>query len=144
MHCRAHQTRVLDDALLLVSELVTNAVRHGAPPITMHVTCDHNTGMTVRVSDTNPTLPTAGPADHGQESGRGVGLVDVLSDEWGVEAAEAGKAVCDRLAPLEAAPTPPQARSSNLLWVQPRHARRGSRQWGRCQPVAGAGAGSSA
>ena len=98
MHCRAHQTHVLDDALLLVSELVTNAVRHGAPPITMHVTCDHNTGMTVRVSDTNPTSPTAGPADHGQESGRGVGLVDVLSDEWGVEAAEAGKAVWFRLA----------------------------------------------
>jgi len=72
MHCRAHQTHVLDDALLLVSELVTNAVRHGAPPITMHVACDHNTGMTVRVSDTNPAPPTTGTADHEQESGRGV------------------------------------------------------------------------
>ena len=98
MHCRAHQTRVLDDALLLVSELVTNAVRHGAPPITMHVACDHNTGMTVRVSDTNPAPPTGGTADHEQESGRGVGLVDLLSDDWGVEAAEAGKAVWFRLA----------------------------------------------
>ncbi len=97
-HCRAHQTRALDDALLLVSELVTNAVRHGAPPITMHVTCDHNTGMTVRVSDTNPAPPTTGTADHEQESGRGVGLVDLLSDDWGVEAAEAGKAVWFRLA----------------------------------------------
>ncbi len=98
MHCRAHQTRVLDEALLLVSELVTNAVRHGAPPITMHVACDHNTGMTVRVSDTNPASPTGGTADHEQESGRGVGLVDLLSDDWGVEAAEAGKAVWFRLA----------------------------------------------
>jgi len=79
---------------------VTNAVRHGAPPITMHVGCDHSAGLTVRVSDANPTPPTARTADHGQESGRGVALVDVPSDDWGVEPGEPepGKAVWCRLA----------------------------------------------
>ncbi len=80
---------------LLASELVTNAVRHGTPADHHAVGCDHSAGLTVRGSDANPTPPTARTAGHGQDSGRGVALVDVPSDDWEVEPAEPepGKAV---------------------------------------------------
>ena len=83
--CDAHQARVLDRAELLTTELVTNAVRHGGPPIVVEVTCEGTAGMTVEVcdgSDEEPVLKDAAPLD---ESGRGVLLVDLLSDEWGVD-----------------------------------------------------------
>ncbi len=83
--CETHHARVVDEAELLVSELVTNAVLHGAPPITMRVECDGSNGLRVSVTDNNPQpaqVRQAGPAD---ESGRGMRLVDVISDDWGVE-----------------------------------------------------------
>ena len=49
--CETHHARVVDDAELLVSELVTNAVLHGAPPITMRVECDGSNGLRVSVTD---------------------------------------------------------------------------------------------
>ena len=92
--CESHHARVLDEAELLTTEVVTNAVRHGGPPITLEVACDGSTGMTVRVTDgkrDDPVLRHAGPYD---ESGRGVLLVDLLSAAWGVEpSADGGKTV---------------------------------------------------
>jgi anti-sigma regulatory factor (Ser/Thr protein kinase) len=82
--CATHHARVLDEAELLVSELVTNAVLHGAPPITVRVECDSSDGLRVAVTDRSPdpAVPrAAGPLD---ESGRGIRLVDVISDRWGV------------------------------------------------------------
>ena len=38
--CREHGLEMLDDALLLISELVTNSVLHGGPPIVLAVDCD--------------------------------------------------------------------------------------------------------
>lgn len=84
--CPTHHARVLDEAELLVSELVTNAVLHGAPPITVRVECDNSHNLRVAVTDRNPepAVPReAGPQD---ESGRGIRLVDVISDRWGVRA----------------------------------------------------------
>lgn len=96
--CEAHHARVVDEAELLVSELVTNAVLHGAPPITMRVECDGSNGLRVSVTDNNPDpaqVRQAGPAD---ESGRGMRLVDVISDAWGVEPrTDVGKDVWFRL-----------------------------------------------
>lgn len=82
--CDVHHAEVLDEAELLVSELVTNAVLHGAPPITMRVECDGNR-LRVSVTDRNPEpaqVRDAGPED---VSGRGIRLVDIISDQWGVE-----------------------------------------------------------
>jgi anti-sigma regulatory factor (Ser/Thr protein kinase) len=96
-HCGAHNASVLDEAALLVSELVTNAIRHGAPPLTAEVECVGRQGMEVRVSDGSSEAPSMRLAPIDAESGRGTALVHLLSDAWGVEPTEQGKAVWFRL-----------------------------------------------
>jgi anti-sigma regulatory factor (Ser/Thr protein kinase) len=81
--CRSHAVDLLDDALLLISELVTNSVLHGGPPIVLAIECDGD-ALHVRVRDGGPTLPVVADAPSGAESGRGITLVDLLSDTWGV------------------------------------------------------------
>jgi anti-sigma regulatory factor (Ser/Thr protein kinase) len=96
--CETHHARVVDDAELLVSELVTNAVLHGAPPITMRVECDGSNGLRVSVTDRSEDPARVREADPADESGRGMRLVDVISDDWGVEPRTgAGKDVWFRL-----------------------------------------------
>jgi len=98
-HCPAHQARAVDEAQLLITELVTNAVLHGGPPVTLGLACDGGRGLQVRVSDGSPlSPPTPGEeVDLDSESGRGIALVDVLTDDWGVEPTAEGKAVWFRL-----------------------------------------------
>lgn len=91
--CDAHMATVADEAELLVSELITNSVRHGAPPVSLRLSCDEGRALQVEVTDGSTVLPdarTAGPED---DSGRGVGLVDLLSEEWGVTPHPDGKTV---------------------------------------------------
>ena len=82
--CGLHGGQVLDDATLLVSELVTNAVRHGGSPLVLGVDCDGE-GLDVRVRDGSPQLPVPRAAGPEAESGRGFVLLDLLSERWGVE-----------------------------------------------------------
>ena len=81
--CREHGLEMLDDALLLISELVTNSVLHGGPPIVLAVDCDGE-ALHVRVRDGSTRLPAPRAADGAAESGRGMSLVDLLSSTWGV------------------------------------------------------------
>jgi anti-sigma regulatory factor (Ser/Thr protein kinase) len=102
--CPNHDSAVFEDAVLLVSELVTNAVRHATPPITLEVACEAPDGLSIRVTDGSALQPSGRALTSHEESGRGIALVDVLSQDWGVEPAEAGKAVWFRLsAPCAAA-----------------------------------------
>jgi anti-sigma regulatory factor (Ser/Thr protein kinase) len=82
--CLAHHARVMDEAELLVSELVTNAVVHGTPPVTVSVECDGSEGLRVAVTDGSSHSPVPREASPDDESGRGIHLVDVISDRWGV------------------------------------------------------------
>jgi anti-sigma regulatory factor (Ser/Thr protein kinase) len=81
--CQEHAVEMLDDALLLISELVTNAVLHGGPPIMLSIECDGNV-MRARVRDGSPALPVPRNADPDAESGRGMTLVELLTHTWGV------------------------------------------------------------
>ena len=83
--CPEHAGHVLEDAVLLVSEVVTNSVVHGGPPIVVAVDCDSTTGLKVRVRDGSRELPMPRDADVLAEGGRGLGLVERLSDDWGVD-----------------------------------------------------------
>jgi two-component sensor histidine kinase len=95
--CERHGTGVVQEAELLVSELVTNAIRHGTPPIRLRVECDEGHDMVVRVADANPEPPVRLHPDVSDESGRGMELVDIVSDAWGVEVLPEGKQVWFRL-----------------------------------------------
>jgi anti-sigma regulatory factor (Ser/Thr protein kinase) len=82
---------VRQDAQLLVSEIVTNAVRHGRPNITLRLTL-HPPGIGVAVHDFGPGIPTAptGEPDLTSEGGRGLFIVAALASEWGIEPAISG------------------------------------------------------
>jgi anti-sigma regulatory factor (Ser/Thr protein kinase) len=80
-------------AVLLVSELVTNAIRHEeGETVTLVITCACGQ-LRVEVHDTSRSVPVPvdGPAD--AETGRGLMLVASLSDEWGCYLTPTGKAV---------------------------------------------------
>ena len=83
--------------VVAVHEIVTNAVRHGSPPITTELECRGEEGMHVRVSDGSADAPVVRDLGHDAQSGRGLTLVDLLSSQWGVEPGAAGKAVWFRI-----------------------------------------------
>jgi anti-sigma regulatory factor (Ser/Thr protein kinase) len=87
-----------DDAAIITSELVTNAIQHA---------CEDGTGtvrvtllrvrnpeaVTVVVTDSSPEGPVTRTAPDGSERGRGLRIVDELSDCWGWNLEDGGKAV---------------------------------------------------
>lgn len=90
--CPDHNSHVLDDAVLLVSELVTNSVLHGGPPVVVAVECDGE-ALQVRVRDGSPELPAPRDAAPTAENGRGLELVKTISSAWGVDPTADGKHV---------------------------------------------------
>ncbi len=70
-------------AQLLASELVTNALQHGAGAIEMHLSADPRT-LRVEVSDQSPEPPQRMHASPGSTSGRGVMLVEAFASSWGI------------------------------------------------------------
>ena len=69
--------------LLLVTELVTNAIRHGAGAVTMRAETTLET-LRVSVHDAGAATPFMCHPHPMAESGRGLVLVDALSSTWGV------------------------------------------------------------
>ena len=85
-------------AILLTSELVTNAIRHEAgETVMLAITCSRGQ-LRVDVHDTSCSLPVPVDAPADAETGRGLMLVDSLSAEWGFYRTPAGKAVYFTLA----------------------------------------------
>jgi PAS domain S-box-containing protein len=83
---------LLDDTVLLVSEIVTNALIHAGSPIGVRGEVGPH-GVRVEVSDASPHHPT--PRDYASTAGtgRGLALVVDLVDDWGVTVADVGKTV---------------------------------------------------
>lgn len=82
----------LDGLLLATSELVTNAVEHGAPPIELVVERGPER-VRIIVKDGSPLRPRHGSPTATDVRGRGMMIVDRLANRWGVEELAAGKAV---------------------------------------------------
>ncbi|WP_244217297.1 SpoIIE family protein phosphatase [Streptomyces carpinensis] len=76
---------------LVVSELVTNAIRHGKPPVTLRLVRGHV--LTCEVSDGSSTSPRLRHARNTDEGGRGLLLVARCSDRWGTRYTQDGKIV---------------------------------------------------
>lgn len=83
--------KLTEDAVLLVSELVGNAVRHtGARAFGLRMR--HRRGwIRVEVRDPSRALPCLMPVQEMDVSGRGLFLVDELADRWGVDLLSHGK-----------------------------------------------------
>jgi serine/threonine-protein kinase RsbW len=81
-------------AVLLVSELVTNAVRHArdSDAITLELEAA-GTWLRIEVTDADPRWPQPRTPAGFDESGFGFVLVDALAGKWGVRETETGKAV---------------------------------------------------
>jgi anti-sigma regulatory factor (Ser/Thr protein kinase) len=85
-----------DAAVLLTSELVTNAVTHGgqtAGTFVLLTVAREPAGLRVDVHDGSVDLPVIDEASDDSETGRGLLLVTSLSDEWGFYRTPGGKAV---------------------------------------------------
>lgn len=83
---------VCHDAQLIVSELVTNAVRAGTEVVVVVLQVqDHR--LRIEVGDDAGGVPTLRRRDPDAGSGRGLPLIEALATDWGVEARSAGKTV---------------------------------------------------
>ena len=81
-----------EDAELIVGELVANAVTHGTRPGSGRKPGQENLGLRLRrgtgevicaVLDSNDTAPVVKAPGRAEPSGRGLQIVDALSDVWG-------------------------------------------------------------
>jgi anti-sigma regulatory factor (Ser/Thr protein kinase) len=83
--------RVLEAALLAVSEVVTNAVRHGSGRIELCVTADDRL-VRIEVTDEGAQLPLrrSAPEEVLGDGGRGLYLLDALTTSWGSDRREDG------------------------------------------------------
>ncbi|AIS00318.1 regulatory protein [Streptomyces glaucescens] len=89
-----------DLAVLLVSELVTNSLRHATGPIGVRLVrpAGPPAVLLVEVSDPLPDLPLERAARPDDESGRGLQLVASASRRWGSRSGGTGKTVWFELA----------------------------------------------
>src|SRR5690348_16522193 len=73
----------LDEALLLVTEVVTNAIVHAGTELDLHLDVEDDS-MRVEVIDKTPgVLKTIRDPAETREGGRGLLLLDALATEWG-------------------------------------------------------------
>ena len=102
-----------DDAVLLTSELATNAVMHARTPF--EVVCRRgDSWVQVEVVDGDPGLPLPAPGhgiDPTRSSGRGLLMPVALAAAWGVSYAADSKTVWFRL-PASVVPSPRRPESS--------------------------------
>ena len=84
----------VDDTVLIVSELVTNAVIHAPaePPLGLELSVDQGV-LRVALSDASPEHPRLRSPSGQDEGGRGIGILDSLASRWGVIARRGGKAL---------------------------------------------------
>ncbi|MER5910949.1 SpoIIE family protein phosphatase [Streptomyces sp. NPDC001982] len=76
---------------LIVSELVTNAIRHAAGPI--HVRLIRDRSLICEVSDTGYTSPHLRHAASDDECGRGLFIVAQITEQWGTRYTPSGKTI---------------------------------------------------
>ena len=103
---------MVDDAVLVVSELVSNAVLHAGTELTVRVRPRGDNGVRLEIADRSSTQPVMAPAmppvdDQGLSdldlldallageamTGRGLRVVDSIASRWGVDTDAMGKTV---------------------------------------------------
>lgn len=72
-----------NDVLLAMTEAVTNSVRHGSPPVFVELTDDAR-NLRMEVTDGSDVLPRVPGEGQDQVGGRGLVLMEALTERWGV------------------------------------------------------------
>ncbi|MFJ8016966.1 SpoIIE family protein phosphatase [Streptomyces sp. NPDC096339] len=91
---------------LILSELITNAIRHGSAPVRVRLLRDRS--LICEVSDGSSTSPHLRYAATTDEGGRGLFLVAQYAERWGTRYTDRGKVIWAEL-PLTGAKEPPAA-----------------------------------
>jgi anti-sigma regulatory factor (Ser/Thr protein kinase) len=86
------ETSTVDDALLVTSELFTNAVLHGSGQVDVYVTLDAE-ALRIAVVDDGRRTPERWPkrVPAATPGGRGLHIVDALASTWGNNCDPAGR-----------------------------------------------------
>ena len=79
--------------VLLISELVTNAVVHARSTVTVDLAVSDDGPVIVKVHDESPVRPTPRRHQADRPGGRGMHLLNSLATRWGVEDSRIGKSI---------------------------------------------------
>lgn len=96
--------RTCDDAVLVVSELLANAYRHGGGATALTLSQDAF-GLRIEVEDHSGTTPRPRASVTGQPGGYGMNIVQLLCPTWGADTTPVGKRVWAHM-PAPTAPDP--------------------------------------
>lgn len=101
---------------LIISELVTNALRYGSPPVRLRLIHDHAV-LVCEVIDGSSTAPHLRRAEISDEGGRGLFLVAQFADRWGTRHLARGKIIWTEQA-LSGPVEPPAVQDDEALLDQ--------------------------
>jgi anti-sigma regulatory factor (Ser/Thr protein kinase) len=94
---RSGHPELVATAVLLTSEIVTNAVRYVGGAVSVRARCDDH-GLRVEVGDSGPGVPRVVEVVDDATGGRGMHLVDALATQWSTTQVDGGKVVWFELA----------------------------------------------
>lgn len=87
--CQYGYTRLADDGAVVAGELLANARQHARPPVTVAVIIDDDL-VRIEVSDASPHAPVRPAPNLSNMTGRGLALVEALSQRWGFRREDGG------------------------------------------------------
>jgi anti-sigma regulatory factor (Ser/Thr protein kinase) len=105
--------QLCDAALLLTSEVVTNAIVHAQTEVAVTITRDDADTVTIAVTDGSPNDPRIQRHSPDSATGRGLGILDVLASSWRVIHQSGGKTVSFTLK----ATRPPESWGAQPGWT---------------------------
>ena len=83
---------IADNAVLMISELVTNAILHGGEEALLTLLVD-DLKIRAEVRDSSPSMPVVRKYSETATTGRGMVIVAALASDWGTYAVDGGKVV---------------------------------------------------
>ncbi len=92
----SQEPELVSDAVLITSELVTNAIVHGEPPVRLRLLAVDQ-DITLEVDDSDSAMPRKVHDDPGAIDGRGLAIVAQLSSRWAARPNGRGKTVWSTL-----------------------------------------------
>lgn len=87
----------VDDAVLVATELITNAVVHARTDVVLTLRSDGYRYVRIEAEDQDPSLPVRPARSVDSISGRGLTLIDALATAWGYQARRDGKTLWAQL-----------------------------------------------